>query len=292
MPITTLPNSFARAWGQCGIHVNFAGIDQSEGGHERHRRGKAWWTFNLVMLGRLRIMTARDVLAVVGPAAYLVPPQTPYREIAEQQHLEQFTAGFFLDLGKCLFNPLLALPLPQMVAIADLAGWRTYCHEATSCFRSYRSIDFAHNVHARLPMDRLLNLYLTSLPWDKIACRDSDQSIPPWISDLRDRILKNLSKPELDFPAILTWSGFTAAHVHHAFKRYYGVSPMHLVRDERMRLAARHLENNPVESIATLARAYGYKDASLFTRHFTAKFRVPPRAYRAGRPGGTVDRSV
>ena len=284
MPLGTLPNSFARFWVHCGIQVNFAGIDRREGGHERLVTGKNWWALNVLMQGRIRITTAVLDLSVVGPAAYLVPPQTPYREIVDRCPIELFGSGFFLILRNLGIHPLDGLPLPKVVVIADLALWRNYCHEAASCFRNFSSIDFGHNVQARLPIDRLLHLYLTSLPWDRIESRGLDQAIPRWVAELRGRIKRNLRNAVLDFPAIVRWSGFTASHVNHAFKRYYSVSPMRLVRDERLMLAARQLENNPTESVATLASSVGYTDASLFTRHFTAKFGIPPRAYRTGRP--------
>lgn len=280
MPITTLPNAFARSWGKCGIQVNFAGQDRRQGGYERHCRSKDWWGLNILMAGHLKILTAKDVLTIVGPAAYLIPPQMPFREIAIAGSIEHFTAGFYVLLGQNQVNPLLALAFPQIVSIQDLPLWLPFCQEASDCFRKHRVIDFGHNTHARLPIDRLLNFYLTRLPPDFLENLNFHQNAPQWVSDVRDRILKNLPNPDLTFATMLAWSGFTASHVNHAFKRAYGTSPMRFVREERMMLAKKYITNTPHENVSLLALKCGYQDPSLFTRHFTAKFGVSPRLYR------------
>lgn len=289
MPITTLPNAFARSWGTCGIQVNFAGFDSRSGGYERHRRGKDWWTLNVLIKGRLRVLTAKNDLMVIGPAAYVIPPKTPFREIADKENIEHFTAGFYVLLGQNRVNPLLDLALPQVVAISDPTIWTPYCQEAAACFHKHCIMSLGHSLYARLSLDRLLHSYLASLPKEIFEEQDFSQQIPRWISDVREKILKNVHGAHLNYSTIVVWSGFTAAHVSHAFKRAYGISPMRFVQNERMKLAVRWLGNASTDNIADLAQKCGYKDPSLFTRHFTAKYGVPPRLYRGSRSTPSPD---
>ncbi len=283
MPPERLPNAFARAWAQCGIQVTFAGRDRRPGGYERHRRSKNWWTLSILLGGQQRIVTADRALEVLAPAACVIPPETPFRELAPAGQIDAFTAGFYVILPRRMVNPLTTITLPQVVALDDPGAWRSSLDEAAACFRDHRPIDYGHCLKARFPVDRLLHGYLAGLPWDDRGDGRFEQQMPKWLFDLRNRLQDHFQQTDLGFANVLRWSGFTASHVNHAFKRHLGVSPMRFLREERLRRAARFLENNPEVKVAELALVHGYRNAALFTRHFTAKFGVSPRVYRRDR---------
>ena len=77
-------------------------------------------------------------------------------------------------------------------------------------------------------------------------------------------------------------AGVSPSHLAHACTRFLGESPLRLLRRLRMDVAAKLLASNPDLSIADVADRLGYRDPSLFARHFRAVTGTSPRGYRRG----------
>lgn len=273
----------ARRWWHCGVRVHHAGRQQHTGAYQRQRSNRDPWTLYVLFAGHLRLLFAEGAVEVDGPVAYLVAPQTAFRECGSPGTVDQFVAGFHLITEQDWNDPLAELVHPHPVPIPDPQSWSAWCDEAAACFDHFRQIDLDHCIRARPPVDRLLASYLSQI---SESARTS--GAPGWLNGVVDRMFARIGDPDLDHAQIVQWSAIGAAHLNRVFQRWYGISPMRFLRRERMQLAARLLRTRTEEEIGAIARRSGYHDQALFSRHFRAQFGMPPRVWRSRRTSPTT----
>ena len=87
---------------------------------------------------------------------------------------------------------------------------------------------------------------------------------------------------------------FSPYHFHRLFTAMVGEPPAEYVRRLRLEKAAVRLVNDPGVPVTEIALACGFSTSALFCRLFKARFRLTPRAWRAGggemRKNGQQDR--
>jgi AraC-like DNA-binding protein len=91
---------------------------------------------------------------------------------------------------------------------------------------------------------------------------------------IRDHLDRDLSGP-----AVARMTGLSRAHFTRVFAAHIGSSPGDYVLEQRMRGAARLLENSELP-IKAVASASGFRDANYFAKAFRRTFGVSPTEFR------------
>ncbi|OYN96204.1 AraC-like ligand-binding domain-containing protein [Enemella evansiae] len=103
----------------------------------------------------------------------------------------------------------------------------------------------------------------------------------PLILRVREHILANLGDPELGPDSIARAVFVSTRHLHELF-REQGTTVSAWIRKQRIQAICRDLENPMLahRQISQIANAWGYADASHFSRSFRRALGVSPSAYR------------
>jgi len=87
-------------------------------------------------------------------------------------------------------------------------------------------------------------------------------------------------------------SGLSRRHLLRQFKQVFGTTPLQYLLDLRLRHAAELLRSTTLP-VTRVAFESGFEDSNYFTRRFSARHGVSPRAYRVGREqAGALTRST
>jgi len=74
-------------------------------------------------------------------------------------------------------------------------------------------------------------------------------------------------------------AGWSAAHLHEAFKKHLGITPHHAVMNRRLRAAKERLVSTTL-SVKQVAAECGFSDTSALTHTFRAIVGLTPKGYR------------
>ncbi|KEF43474.1 MAG: hypothetical protein ER33_01640 [Cyanobium sp. CACIAM 14] len=110
--------------------------------------------------------------------------------------------------------------------------------------------------------------------------------------ELIDYIKANLSQP-LSLTLLESRSHYSRRALQYAFVERMGCTVTHWIRNQRLDLARRRLENpQPADTVGSIARECGYRSLGLFSVDFQQRFHVKPslllRESRASSPGSLV----
>lgn len=108
---------------------------------------------------------------------------------------------------------------------------------------------------------------------------------PATIRKAIDRIESDPREP-LSVSDLADWCGVGARALQHGFQRHVGMSPMAYLRDARLRRADAELRAaaTPDDTVASIARRWGFAHPGRFAAAYEAKYGQPPgRTLRAAR---------
>ncbi|MEQ1943325.1 helix-turn-helix transcriptional regulator [Mesorhizobium sp. VNQ89] len=97
---------------------------------------------------------------------------------------------------------------------------------------------------------------------------------------VRDDIARNLADPDLDIAVVARRQGVTPRYVQRLFERE-GTTFSRFLRDRRLDLARKAIEQGDGRTIAAIAFDCGFGDLSHFNKAFRERFAATPRDIRA-----------
>ena len=166
------------------------------------------------------------------------------------------------------FEPL--RPMLEDVRLVQTAGVRL---RAQQLARELRSSDPL----APLTIDALIMLMMVSVARLEFA-RQRQRGAPPWLLRVRDALHDQFAKPP-SLRELAAIGDVSPAHLIHAFRKHFGLTPGEYVRHVRAHWAGQQLAST-VDSIADIALAGGYCDQSHLTREMRRVFGMTPLEYR------------
>jgi AraC-like DNA-binding protein len=145
----------------------------------------------------------------------------------------------------------------------------------------YGKLPAAIRLQSRPVAEQLITQYfLDGFETDAFAA--GAQSVPEWLVQIRQHIAENFTG-KIDMTALARHSGYCRSHLNHEFRRVFGRSPMRLVLELRLGVAAQRLISNPDESIGEIAADCGFHSHSHFGRWFRQKYGISPSDWRQHR---------
>lgn len=127
---------------------------------------------------------------------------------------------------------------------------------------------------------------LLLLPRDLLAPADSagaQASRDRIFEELLEWIRENLNAP-LNLTELEQRSGYSRRSLQNMFQLRFGCGPIQWIRRHRLEQAQQALFNpNPVDSITSVARCFGFNSLTVFSRDFTKAYGMnPSEALRLG----------
>lgn len=283
--MAALPSTIAHAWLRCGIRVDGAGVHRG-GGDRSHRRSAAdVYRFYHVLAGRVSGDFGGGPISAGPGTGLILPPQRGFLERDEDlgAGVAVLIALFQVAVPPGGTNPLPWLRLPAVVAAADPGAAAALCARMEAAGPPW-SADAGIRVALRPLLDQLLTAHLA----DGFAAGAWEQRppMPAWLNDLRGRASRRLCDPQLRPDNLHRLAGRSREHVTRALSAHLGVGAAGFLRQLRIELAARLLSQGGDVSIAEICERVGYRDHSLFCRHFRARLGVTPTAWRSAAAEG------
>jgi AraC-like DNA-binding protein len=183
-------------------------------------------------------------------------------------------------------DPLVRLRHPRAVPVRDPASVRGDLDHLSRCCIGWRPRNAAAALAARPILDALLQRHLHDRLSAGAFAPAHATCVPAWLDGLLGWIGENVRNPDLDLAALARQAGFSPSHLGHAFHRHLRQTPMTVVRQARLRMAARLLRDATQHSIATIAARCGYANPTMLSRHFRAAYGCTPQAWRQGGGNG------
>jgi AraC-like DNA-binding protein len=148
----------------------------------------------------------------------------------------------------------------------------------------------AHPLVSRPLAESLVNGFLLAAEHSRstavaAAAAAVEPTPPATIRKAIDRIESDPREP-LSVSELADWCGVGARALQHGFQRHVGMSPMAYLRDARLRRADAELRAAaaPDDTVASIARRWGFAHPGRFAAAYEAKYGQPPgRTLRAAR---------
>jgi AraC-like DNA-binding protein len=148
----------------------------------------------------------------------------------------------------------------------------------------------AHPLVSRPLAESLVNGFLLAAEHSRstavaAAAAAVEPTPPATIRKAIDRIESDPREP-LSVSDLADWCGVGARALQHGFQRHVGMSPMAYLRDARLRRADAELRAAaaPDDTVASIARRWGFAHPGRFAAAYEAKYGQPPgRTLRAAR---------
>lgn len=236
---------------------------------------RAQWAFSHVVRGTVVTSCGGQSFNAPEGSVMIHPPHLPYQESAigpGQHHWIVFDAFAAPNLELFRLHPI-----APVVALIDQAKFTqkseelmAVWHHNTSPFRGLQALCLG---------GELLQMLLTSwqqsgaLPRPQSMMTSHDRFID-LIGFLSENLQRKLSRDDLAHRTHLHPN-----YLDRAFRDTYGVTPMNMLRDMRLR-RARHLLESTSLSLQEIGRQCGFEDVPYFTRAFRARYQAAPGQFR------------
>lgn len=209
----------------------------------------------------------------VGQAA-LVPAGTKMRIVAQPSRGTNLAFGFVIEpiVGP---DPLVCLPLPQAVAIADPEAWR---QRFAGCALPVGGEDRAARLSARPLCDAFVQEHLAA-GFTSGHYRWAQGPIPDWLRQAHDHLRTIGISHEHTMSDLARSCGVSPTHLARAFTAAFGCTPVAFRQRHRLAHAARMLRGEPSTELAEIALRCGYRSVTAFVRAFTIQYGAPPRRF-------------
>jgi AraC-like DNA-binding protein len=277
-----MPAWFRQQWRHCCLRLVLAGMQRASRTRAKQRLANDHWSLWHLRQGSMRCVGSAGALDCVAGDSWLMPPRhTVHHEIAAGSEL--FVANFDVLPAAGWDDPLRRLALPALLHDGgDPTVWSALC----ACFSQWRPCDDESVLRGRPALDNLLLAHLTAGFAAGLFANAGRGNAPAWLEDLAMWVCAHALEPDLGPAAIVRQAGYSTRHVCGAFRRHYACTPGDFLRRQRMAVAARLVRERRDETLHRIAQRCGYRDAALFSRHFSQAFGRSPRAWRTGDDGG------
>jgi AraC-like DNA-binding protein len=202
------------------------------------------------------------------------------------------------ELGKFMDSPFLyTIPMPDAVETVSIfkqlqryglqAGWANVGYPPPVNFFEKRSKKDLLLSESTLINSTFLQLLAMMLFEKENIDAGSKSPIPEEMLSSLEFIEENYVRPQITQTDIAASANLSSDHFGRQFKRYFNITPMHMLRKIRLQHAAAMLQYT-IKRIESIARSVGFSDPYHFSRVFKSEFGISPREYRIKNTGKSV----
>lgn len=199
--------------------------------------------------------------------------------------------GGMVDDGCCQFNPSLLSGLsqlyPEFTPMTDFFSSLRQAIQLTGDTALYIAGRFDTILDLSGMRQVLALLDIFTMIYEKREYRTIGMPLPPDVNASRprvrlhliDRIIAENYNRRITLSEISAAVGMSPTSFCNSFKAMTGTTFNRYLTDYRMRIASQLLTDTTL-NISQIGYQVGYSDVAHFTRSFTARFRMPPSAFR------------
>lgn len=233
------------------------------------------WIISYVKSGNVTTGTGGEAHPVRAGEVMLHPPQLPFSEHAEGAGIHLWMQVSILCSHH--FDLLMLYRVSPVIAIPDPARFEAVFMKLLSEWDN-RELSF-RDLKLTTSMLQLTEMILAG--WEKAghperssAYSSSGDRFARLIGQMSLRLGEKLSREELASHICLN-----ANYLDRAFQRQFGLTPIQMLRDMRLKRAKQLLEMSD-ETLETIAARCGLSDASYLCKQFKKEFGILPGEYR------------
>ncbi|MCC2685794.1 MAG: AraC family transcriptional regulator [Paenibacillaceae bacterium] len=234
-----------------------------------------YWVISFIAEGRLTVTDANVTTEAGAGQVMLHAPHVPFGETAFIPGRHQW---FVADIRNAIDVDLLRLiPVPEVVTLADPQAY-------SDVFRAMRASSQAEGSGFRGLQTTALGLQLIFYileGWEREGCpprKSARRKIDERIDQLLAYLGANLDR-KVTRETLAAMVHLSPNYLDKMFLQTFAVTPMHMLRDLRLKKVKRMLETTD-EPLTAIAEACGLVDASYLTRQFAKRFGLNPGEYR------------
>jgi AraC family transcriptional regulator len=186
-------------------------------------------------------------------------------------------ANYWHGAGHCLnveITPARLEQIRQYARCLDQPG--EFRKEVSACLAGRLYEEFQQEGASTLALEGLMLEILAEISRDPLPRPGGPP--PPWLRRVRELLHEQFSE-NLSLSDVAGAVGVHPAHLGREFRRHFGTTPGHYVREVRVEFARARLAHTD-EPLAAIALAAGFGDQSHFTNVFRESTGLAPAQYR------------
>lgn len=233
------------------------------------------WSVSFVQSGRVETVTRGERAWAMDGDAMVHPPHLPFSEFADGPGTHLY---FVFDMQVSPHLDLLRLypvsPVVRLIAPAEYARTFGQLGVAWAALPSPVRDLQVFALTTALLADVLWGWTEAGRPPRPAALLTTEDRFAGVVSYMADHLDQKITRDDLACRVFLH-----PGYFDRVFRAAYGVAPLQMLRDLRLRRARQLLESTE-ETLETIAAACGLGDAAAFSRTFKAQGGVSPGRYR------------
>jgi AraC-like DNA-binding protein/mannose-6-phosphate isomerase-like protein (cupin superfamily) len=239
------------------------------------RKNHPFWSVSHLYSGTVILKTGGETYRVEAGDVMVHPPNVPFTEDSIGVCTTQWIK---MDAKTSSRIDLLRIyPLPAVVALTDPASYASKFSELLDIYSDFQSP--LREINTFACFIQILSLLLKSwhdggaLPRSAGMLTEEDRLVKV-IFYMSKRLHRKITREELADVVHLSPS-----YLDRVFLESYGIRPLQMLRDLRLK-HARHLLETTGQTLEAIAAASGLQDASYLTKVFSQRFGITPGRYR------------
>ncbi|HEY0828868.1 MAG TPA: AraC family transcriptional regulator [Bacilli bacterium] len=235
-----------------------------------------YWTISHVLKGEVVTRSGEATSIVKSGQVMIHPPELPFSEHSDREGTHQW---MFVDIKLEQYLDLLDYyPLPPVVTLSDPSAYSSTFRRLVDTWRlppDSRFRDFRATVLTLELLDMLL------LSWEKSGEPERAEGLMNGKGRFAQvlRFMTDKMADRLDRGLLAERMHLHPVYFDRIFRETFGMPPMRLLTELRLRRAERLLINSD-DTLDAISAACGLGDAAYFSRQFRRKYGLPPGTYR------------
>ncbi|MFC1462216.1 helix-turn-helix transcriptional regulator [Verrucomicrobiota bacterium] len=274
-----IPIWFLKEWGNTAFRVGGIYSARFKRGFRDRGSARDSWVFIAVTEGVLRLRQGAwtaDLLP--GDQTILLPDHPLTREVLSPE-CHWAIIEFRLEATGLGMDPLPMLGFPAVVHIPLSPEWMWMYRQGLDAMGAEVGL-VSGVLLGRWVADAIVGQYLHKGITGGGIAMTKQVDVPPWLTMIRERIENEFNVHDIDPARMALEAGFSRTHFYRVFKRTFATTPMNLLWERRLQIAARKLDTDPFVPIGKVAYDCGFKNHTHFTRMFRRRFGVAPKQWR------------
>jgi len=257
------------------LYLSYCGIEDVYPGFTFGPNIRTEYVLHIVLKGRGNFTTSGNTYALTQNQAFLIYPEveTTYQADPDDPWSYMWVGFNGIRANECTANAGFT-PESPIRALGNVDKLKGYITQMLGLHELTYANDLERTGLLLMFWSALINDYTSSIT--PLPCYDYPGSV--YVKSAINYMTRNYAS-KIKISELAEYLGINRSHLTNSFKKVMRISPQAFLINLRMGKAASLLKNTSLP-VSTIAQQVGYEDPLTFSRSFSKKFDLSPRAYR------------